>query len=496
MYRTSSAITVGEYLRDHLLGDKAIEVFPGPERIGKIRVPLKERPVVLLDDTAFRSCKSGVVVTESALVVLYDGRAVPLASITDGPHYPQGNDAAGWVGTAAGPFVVPALGLDETRDAFRRIVERIIAWNRGDRTSPLEAIRATGPIAEGVVTCLLPCSKVMPSWAVPDKKRAGARAFTRGMDHASGERPLAVIDETTLGGCEEGVLVTDRQIRWRKENPDAEIGAYYNTLGGVSPSSSVFGKSIHLHTHTGRHELQLITAQEAIDPLGRFLGWIATLPPEMRWQAPPAEDRALPEIAWEDRCVAAQDGRELDAAVIADLRRRLDLRARNERWGRGAREGLWQSPLSMPDLRYALCAVLGEPLQRHWDGVTETLDFHLRRSGSGAAGAVLSSAVGIALFATVGFGWVSVPKGPTITIARFALRESALGTAYAVRGYTGSAYVESPALEAQVDAGLLGLEREVLRRRIAFGLAVDPRELGGYPAEHIGARLHELASRA
>ena len=26
--------------------------------------------------------------------------------------------------------------------------------------------------------------------------------------------------------------------------------------------------------------------------------------------------------------------------------------------------------------------------------------------------------------------------------------------------------------------------------------AVDPRELGGYPAEHIGARLHELASRA
>jgi hypothetical protein len=156
---------------------------------------------------------------------------------------------------------------------------------------------------------------------------------------------------------------------------------------------------------------------------------------------------------------------------------------------------MWQSPLSLADLRYSLCAVLGEPLQRHWDGVTETLDFRLRQDG-GTGGAILSSAVGIALFATVGFGWVSVPSGPTITTVRFGLREAPCGSVYSVHGLAGWQYLPSPAVEAQVDAGLLPIEREMLRRRIAFGALRDPREIGAWAPEPIAARLHELVSRA
>lgn len=495
VYRTAQTLSLGEYLRDHLLGNKEIEIFPGPERIQKLRVPLQERPVALLDDTAFRSCKSGVVVTENALFVLYDGRGVPLTTITDGPHFPQGAENAGYVGTTAGPFVVPSLGTDTSRAALRRLLEIVIAWNRGERSSPLEAFKAAGHVSQGVVSCLLPCPKVMPIWAVPDDKRVNARAFTRGMDHAAGERALALIDETTLGGCDYGVVVTDRQIHWRSDNPEKEISVPYNWLSGVGKGSSVFGETIYVHTHQARHELNLIASSEAIAPLGHFLGWLATLPPDARWQAPSPDEPPMPSIAYEARATSAQAGRELEPGHADDLVRRLDLLARNEHFGRGAREGMWQSPLSLADLRYALCAVLGEPLQRHWDGVTETLDFHLRRGGSGAGGALLSSAVGIALFATVGFGWVSVPKGPTITVVRFGLREGPTGSAYAVHGLAGHQYVASPALEDQIDAGLAGLEREVLRRRIAFGLAVDPRELGSYPREHVGARLHELLSR-
>jgi hypothetical protein len=494
-YRTNQEGSFADYLKDHVFSSEHVLVNPPAQVVAKTKARVgNEMPAVMIDDTVFGTGKSGFLFTSHALFVLYDGRRIDLGAITGGPHYPRGDDDPGYLDTAQGPVMVPNLALDARRAVFATCIQKVVAWNLGDRASPLEAVRAAGPISAAACACLFGAKRVEPAFAMDEKRIAEARALTSGMDHSGGERLIAVLDETATRVCDEGLAFTDRQLRWRKDGaPDVDIGIPYAAIWRVGLGGGTFGRKILLQTNVAQHDIELISASDAVDACIRFLGTVAAMPPGDRMEASLPGERRFPSIEAEFRALEGAIRRGLDAELGADLARRLDLHARNERFGRGARAGMMLSPLSLADLRYALCAVLGEPLARHWDGATETLDFRLRQGGGSAGGAALSSAVGLALFATVGFGWVSVPRGPTITIVRFSVREVGGASAFTVHGASGHSFVPSLELNASIDRGLQPLEREMVRRRVAFGPAIDPRELGAYAPQAIAARIAELA---
>ncbi len=70
-----------EYVRQSLAGSsKDVELFPGADRIGKLRFQIGgEGPLVLVDDTVMRSCKAGVLLTthgDDVVAVAFDTRIV------------------------------------------------------------------------------------------------------------------------------------------------------------------------------------------------------------------------------------------------------------------------------------------------------------------------------------------------------------------------------------------------------------------------------------
>jgi hypothetical protein len=142
---------------------------------------------------------------------------------------------------------------------------------------------------------------------------------------------------------------------------------------------------------------------------------------------------------------------------------------------------------------FALPHVLGEPTAEHWDGQVLTLDFTLRQ-GSGVAGAAVSSAVGLALLATVGIGWVSVPKGPTFKHVRCRVCRLPGGSGLRVTGFSGGE-VDAPEVAAAVDSGLVVVEQEVLRRRCIMGPDLPVQTLLAIDEATLDQRVRELHAR-
>jgi hypothetical protein len=148
-------------------------------------------------------------------------------------------------------------------------------------------------------------------------------------------------------------------------------------------------------------------------------------------------------------------------------------------YGRGAQQGWRISPLHGQDLSFLLHGVFGDPIGVTGDATTRVLDFAVGRTGS-AVGAAASSAVGLAMLAVVGVGWVSTPN-KTIQGVRIALRDLGRGTGFVAQGARGGALVPleqvEPAVLGWVLDALDDLEALTLLERAVFGWHVSPAEL-------------------
>jgi len=497
-YRSPAApdLPFHEYVRQSLAGSSSdVEVFPTADRLAKLRVQIGgEGPIVLVDDTVMRSCKAGLLLTTHALYTLNDGRRLDLSLVTGGPFYPDGDDEAGYIETTQGPFSFTPFTQSETRAALERLIEIVVAWSRGDRVGRYAELAMRGPISSAAAQVLLSSPHVLPPWNVNRKKREGLRVFARGMDYLGGEEVLAVIDETALGKCDEGVVFTDRALYVRCEAasaPDDTFAVPYAYLMNVTAKSGILGRKVILATSFGPREISLISKTKAADAVHRFLMGVLQVPPAARLEPRPA---SAP-MSVDPLLTARVEALGLAAEVAADLRARLFVQEKNERWGRGGNQGWSMSPLSLADLRAAVPYVLGAPHAEHWDGRVLTLDFTLRQDGSGAGGALASSAVGVALLATVGIGWISVPKGPTIHNVRLRAYEMGGGSGIRVTGL-GAVEIEAPEIANTVDTKLVSLEREILHRRCLLGLDMPATALLSVDDGALAARGHEIGMRA
>jgi len=471
-----------EYVRQNFTGlPQEVQVHPTPDRLAKLRFPINgEHPLVLVDDTIMQSAKVGILLTTNALYSLADGQRLDLSLIRGGPHYPNGEDEAGFIDTPNGPFAVPQLTQDYARGALHRMVEIVVAWNHGERTSAPAELALRGPVTRAALHVLHAAPKVLTPWGVSRKKREGIRLFSRGMDHPSGEELLAVIDETTLGKGDEGVVFTDRAVHVRNEaasSPNDFFNVPYAHIQNVTPKRGLLERKLVLATSLGPREITLITAADAADAVHRFFMTVLQMPPHQRHDprppnAPLLGDRVL------HTCV---DGLGLTPEVAGDLHARLVLQHQNEQWGRGERQGWAFSPLSLGDLRAALPYVLGQPVGEHWDGTVMTLDFSLPMN------------IGLAMFATVGIGWISVPKGPKISTVRCRAYAQPGGSGIRVTGIANHAELEAPAIANAVDSGLVRVEQEILRRRCILGPDMAAAELLSVDDDSVARRAHELS---
>ena len=101
----------------------------------------------------------------------------------------------------------------------------------------------------------------------------------------------------------------------------------------------------------------------------------------------------------------------------------------------------------------------------------------------------------VALLATVGIGWISVPKGPTIHNVRLRAYEMGGGSGIRVTGL-GAVEIEAPEIANTVDTKLVSLEREILRRRCLLGLDMPASALLSVDDGALAARAHEIGMRA
>ncbi len=451
-----------EHIRQQLAGDRDIAVYPEPAKLKGVWLGPGEAPLALVDASVFGNASSGVLLTTSALRVLGEGRQVDVASIVGGPHFPHGDEQAGYVDTAHGPFVLSQY-TREVSARVGRVIEAVVAYARGDRASPYATLAARGHIAHAAVATLLSTPQLTPPWNVHAFARPGVQRILRGLDHLSGETPLAILDETTGGSSDEGVVITTHGVHARSESAsdrDAHFNVPHAWLLSAVHKGGVLGQGVELRTAQGLRSISLIRNSESARPLAAFFHAILAIPPHARFDAGPlAPDPVL------SRTIAEMPA---TAQVRGDLDARARLQLANERWGRGAREGWLMSPLSLADLRAALGAALGAPLARDWDGVHETLDYPLQRGGVGA-GHIASSVVGLALLATVGVGWVSAPHGPRVSAIRCRLRDLGAFTGLSLHALSSQGEVHGSDVVDAVSRALVPAERDVLTRRVRRG---------------------------
>jgi hypothetical protein len=454
-----------EHIRQQLTGDRYIAVYPEPAKLKGVWLQPGESALALADASVFGNASSGVLLTTSSLRVLGEGRQIDVAAIVGGPHFPHGDEQAGYVDTVHGPFVLSKY-TREISAGVGRIIEAVVAYARGERGSPYAALASRGHVAHAAVATLLSAPQFIPPWNVNALARPGVQRILRGLDHASGETPLAILDETTGGSADEGVVVTTHGVHARSESAserDAHFSVSHAWLVSVALRGGILGQGVELRTAQGLRAISLIRNSESAKQLAAFFNAILAIPAHARFDVGPlAPDPAL------SRAVAEMPA-SAEARADFDMRSRLQLA--NERWGRGTREGWLMSPLSLPDLRAALGAALGAPYARDWDGVHETLDYPLSHGGV-SAGNVASSVVGIALLATVGVGWVSTGNGPRVSAVRCRLRDLGPFTGLSLHALSAGGEVHGSPVVRAVSGALVPAERDVLTRRVRAGVDV------------------------
>ncbi len=484
-YRDFQGVSLVDYLRDALLGLADVELFPPPPRLARVAERVRwgedELPLLLLDDSG-GDAERGFFFTSGALYVLHDGRRCPLALIQGGPHHPQGDEVVGFLQTTQGPFPVPALAAAHRRGSLRDTVAAVARYNRGERELSLESFAAQGPISALVVSHLLPFRQIRGAYRVSEHKLAGARrTYLMGLDHLAGERLLALADANLVdSGGETGMVLTDRRVLANLGG--ARVDIPYSAISAVDVTSGMLSSELVLGAWDRRISLDLGGLVESARGLhGFFLGLLG-LVPHARFQEPSATN-VEPRSTVQARNAllgATRKGRITEEAA-ADVRIRLDLVEQTLRFGRGAKDGWYESPLGHGDLRHALGVLFGTARPTAWDGRIETLDYPFRGRNQ-------------AHLPGVGVAWMIMPMSAPYPYLRTQLAALGGGTGFTLNGLRENAAIPLGSTMMQLNYRLAEIEQDILFRRILFGLEMDVRDLTVLPPHVVVARAAELSS--
>ncbi|MBL8715050.1 MAG: hypothetical protein JNL79_03595 [Myxococcales bacterium] len=463
----------------------------------------QEQPVLFIDNTVFGSGKAGVLLTSQALYYDDPKTRVALGEILEPPVFPEGVKQQGSLRTSRGEVKLPFILGDA--EILRRVLLAIVSINRGTASPATPPL--TGPIGE-LAQQFLRHDQVNLAPDLPRKKlRAAAASFTEWLDHATGERPIAFLDETALGKGDEGVLLTDRRLLAYTEASGKHVMIPYSAITGVSVKKGFMETKLEVSAAQFSAPIPLITCADAVEPLTLFLRGLLRLPPEQRWEPPvshaTAEDPSgafglLQALGAPDvripillRFVGEMTRQgAMPPAVGADFVARIHMLHQTQAFGRGMVHGTRISPLHGPDFHYMLSTVFGDPThvaatqgppeaQRGSSGVTHTLDFALTRRPN-AVGAGVSTAVGLAALALIGVGWVSTPKR-NIQGVRVVATDLPCSTGFSALGMLSGRFGPLATMEPTVLGWLLDalddLEAIFTFYRAAFGWQIAPAHL-------------------
>jgi hypothetical protein len=220
---------------------------------------------------------------------------------------------------------------------------------------------------------------------------------------------------------------------------------------------------------------------ESVQGLLGFFNALLGVPPAARYQEPTGtnvEPRAT--ILARNALLAATGKRLVSDDTAGDLRIRLDLVEQTLRFGRGGRDGWYQSPLGRGDLRYALGVLFGAARSSAFDGRMETLDYLFRgRNQAHIAGA--------------GVAWMLMPMSAPYDTLRAHVVDFLGGTGFSLSGIRAQTSTPLGATVMQLNYRLAEIEQDLLYRRILFGPEVEPAQLAAIPTHHIQARAQELS---
>ncbi len=481
----------------------------------------QEQPLLLVDNTLFGSGKAGVLVTSHALYFDDPKTRIDLAEVVHPPVFPEGVTNQGRLRTARGEVLLPVILGDDESEIVRQVLLAVVSINRGTTSGVIPSLE--GPIG-ALAAQFLEHKDVNLAPNLPrEKLRSAAATFTDWLDHASGERALAFLDETALGKGDEGVLLTDRRLLAYTEASAKHVMIPYGAMTNVTASKGFLEKKLQISAEHFSGEVPLITCADAIEPLALFLRGLLQLPPDQRWTPPIAYGSAHdPSGAFGLlETLGAPDVRiplmlryvgelsrqgAMPPAMGADLVARIHMLHRTLTFGRGMARGFRQSPLHGADFHFMLSTVFGEPIRvtsnpvppDPYQGtpaqVHHSLDFALG-SRSNVAGAAASTAVGLALLAVVGVGWVSTPKR-NLESVRVVITDLPSSTGFAALGVLGGRIAPLAEVDPKVLGFLLGalddLEALITFYRAVFGWELAPNQLFQYGAELRARVAHVL----
>jgi hypothetical protein len=483
-YRDFQGVSLVDYLRDALLGLADIELFPQPGRLAQIamrvRWPDNELPLFVLDDTN-GDAERGFFVTSEALYVLGDGRRCGLSFVQAPPQHPQGEALPGFLPTAHGPFAVPSLVSEHRRVSFRDAMAAIVRYNQGDRELSLQSFAKEGAMSQLVVNHLLPYRQVRGAYRLSEIKLAAARrTYLMGLDHLGGERVLALVDGTLADtGGETGMIFTDRRLL---VNSGVRADLPYAAISHATHASGVLTNELVVTAWDRPYAITLGPMIESLQGLLGFFHGLSSVLPHSRYQEPVASNvEPRTTVTARNALLAASRKRLVSDDTAADLRIRLDLVEQTLRFGRGAREGWYESPLGKADLRYALGVLFGAPQNGGSDGRMETFDYVFR----GRAQAHLPG---------VGVAWMLMPMSAPFQVLRAHVVDFPGGTGFALNGMRGQVSTPIAATVMLLNYRLAEIERDLLYRRILFGPEVEATQLAAIPAHAVGQRAAELGA--
>ena len=483
-YRDFQGVSLVEYLRDALMGVPDLELFPPPERLATVAIRVKwppsEHPLFLLDDTGGKA-ERGVFVTSDALYVLSDGRRCPLSFVQSPPQHPQGEELPGFLATPQGPFPVPSMATPHRRVSLRDAMAAIVRFNQGDRELSLVSFAKQGPISELVVQHLLPYRQVRGAYRVSEIKLAAARrTYLMGIDHLGGERLLALLDANLADvGGETGLIFTDRRLL---VNSGVRADLPYAAISYATHTSGMLSNELVITAWDRPVQVTLGGMVESLQGLLGFFHGLQGIVPHARYQEPTAtnvEPRAT--VTARNALLSVTRKGLVSDDTASDLRIRLDLVEQTLRFGRGGRDGWYQSPLGRGDLRYALGVLFGTPQNGGSDGRMETLDYVFR----GRAQAHLRGA---------GVAWMLMPMSAPYQLLRAHVVDFPGGSGFALNGIRGQVSTPIATTVMQLNYRLAEIEQDLLYRRILFGPEVDAAQLAEIPAHAISQRANELAT--
>lgn len=484
-YRDFQGVSLVDYLRDALLGTADVELFPPAARLATIETRVRwspnELPLFLLDDTN-GSAERGVFVTSEALYVLADGRRCPLAFVQSPPQYPHGDEAPGVLATHQGPFLVPVMATPHRRASLREALGAVSRYNQGDRELSLQSFARQGPVSELVVGHLLPYRQVRGAYRVSEIKLAAARrTYLIGLDHLGGERLLALLDGNLADvGGESGLVFTDRRVL---VNAGVRADLPYAAITHAQYVSGLLSSELVITAWDRPFNVTLGAMGETTPGLLGFFNGLQHIPPTQRYQEPVASNVVEPRATVPSRnaLLAVTRKKLVSDDTASDLRIRLDLVEQTVRFGRGGRDGWFQSPLGRDDLRFALSVLFGAPQNGGSDGRMETIDYVFRgRNQAHLPGA--------------GVAWMLMPMSAPYQTLRAHVVDFIGGSGFSLHGIRGQTSTPIAPTVMQVNYRLAELEQDILYRRILFGPEVDAKTLTDIPAHAVQQRAQEHAA--